>query len=65
MDRILRKPDVEAATGFTERRLRDLEATGCFPKRFLINPNGRSVGWLESEVQKFLEDRASSRSKVG
>ncbi len=63
MDRILRKPDIEATTSFTERRLRELEAAGCFPRRFLINPNGRSVGWLESEVQKWLETRAASRDK--
>jgi len=59
--RILRKTEIEQRTGYTERTLRDLEAEGVFPKRFLINPNGRSVGWLESEVNAWIEQRAASR----
>lgn len=61
MDRILRKPDIEAVTGFTERGLRDMEREGRFPKRFKLNPDGRAVGWLESEVQDWLRQRAASR----
>ena len=38
-DRILRKRDIEAATGFTERHIRDMEAVGTFPKRFRPDPN--------------------------
>ena len=59
--RIVRKSEIEHRTGYTERTLRDLEAEGSFPKRFLINPNGRSVGWLESEVDAWIEQRAASR----
>lgn len=62
VDKILRKPDVEEITGLTERSIRDLEAAGDFPPRILINPKGRSVGWLASEVQIWLEQRSASRS---
>jgi len=60
-DKVLRSHDIENITGYTSRRIRDLEAAGNFPKRFLINPEGRSVGWLESEVQRWIESRAATR----
>ena len=44
-DRILRRREIEHLTSLTERQLRNLEAEGAYPKRFLITPNGRSVGW--------------------
>ena len=61
MDRVLRKPDIETITGYTERALRDMERDGRFPKRFKLNPNGRAVGWLESEVSDWVKARAASR----
>ena len=62
MDTILRAPDVEKATGLTERSLRIMEAEGTFPKRFTLNPTGgRAVGWRASEVQSWIEERAASR----
>lgn len=61
-DVILRAPDVEEATGLTERSIRLMEAEGTFPRRFVLNPNGgRAVGWRSSEVQAWIEQRAASR----
>ena len=62
MDRILRKPDIEQLTGYTERTIRDMERAGTFPRRFPLNPGGRAVGWLESEVSDWLAARAASRN---
>ena len=59
--RILRTPDIRPKSGYCERQLRDLESQGLFPKRFLLNPNGRAVGWLESEVDAWIELRAATR----
>lgn len=59
--RILRKADVEAKVGLCERELRDLEREGVFPKRFPISPGGRAVGWLESEVDDYITERAAQR----
>lgn len=61
-DRVLRKPDVEEITGLTERTLRDMERAGTFPRRFFINPYGRVVGWKESEIQAWIDERAATRS---
>jgi prophage regulatory protein len=60
-ERILRKPDVEAMTGFCERHLRDMEAEGNFPKRFNPDPNSKAVGWLQSEILEWIASRASVR----
>ncbi len=60
-DKIIRKPELEECVGLTERRVRDMERDGRFPRRFLINENGRAVGWLRSEVDEWLRDRAASR----
>ena len=60
-DRILRRPEVEKRVGTCERAIRDWEAKGNFPRRFRIDPDGRAVGWLESEVRAWIEARAASR----
>jgi len=60
---ILRPNQTAAKVGLCDRELRDLEAAGLFPKRFLINPSGRgrAVGHLESEVDAWIEARAAAR----
>jgi prophage regulatory protein len=37
------------------------EATGMAPKRIKLGE--RSVGWLESEVDQWIQDRAAERGK--
>lgn len=61
VDKILRKPEIEEITGFTERHVRDMEAAGNFPRRFRPDPDSRSVGWLASEVSKWMAGRAATR----
>lgn len=60
-DVILRKADIKRITGMSDVTIRLLEQQGHFPRRFQINPLGRQVGWLESEVTAWLEARAASR----
>lgn len=57
-DKILRRPDIERITGMTERNVRNLEASGRFPRRFKIS--ARAVGWLESEVQIWLQAKGEA-----
>lgn len=59
--RIIRKPEVEAKVGICDRELRDLEREGHFPKRFQITPNGRAVGWVETEIDDWIAQRAATR----
>lgn len=59
---ILRPHQTAAKVGLCERRLRELEAEGNFPKRFPLVPNGRgrAVGHLESDVDQWIADRAAA-----
>jgi len=53
--RILRLPDVIARTGLSRTRVYDLEREGRFPRRRKISD--RASGWLESEVNEWIESR--------
>jgi prophage regulatory protein len=59
--RLIRKPELEAKVGFTERYLRDLESAGRFPKRIRPDPNGPAVAWIEQEVDDWILQRGEAR----
>ncbi len=60
---ILRLPQVCSVTGLRRSMIYQLEAEQRFPKRVKIGI--RAVGWIESEVQSWVEKRiAASRSVV-
>ena len=61
-DTILRKPDIHRITGFSDVTIRALEAQGHFPRRFKLNPLGKQIGWRESEIMAWIEERAASRA---
>ena len=59
------RPRVTAEViGVCDRQLRNLEAEGRFPKRFLISPGGRAKAHLKSEVLAWIRERAASRPVV-
>jgi prophage regulatory protein len=58
-DRILRKPETTFKVGLSDVTLWRMEKVGKFPKRLRLG--GNSVGWLESEVNAWLEERKAER----
>lgn len=57
---IIRRKQVEARVGLARSSLYDKIQKGEFPKP--INLGGRSVGWLESDVDAWIQSRiAASR----
>jgi prophage regulatory protein len=55
MTKLLRLPEVMARTGVSRSSLY-LEITcGTFPKQILIG--SRTVGWIEEEVEGWIQDR--------
>ena len=60
MDRILRPNQVAEFVGLGERRLRQLEAQGKFPRRFKIHPGSNASGYLESEVDAWIQASAAA-----
>jgi prophage regulatory protein len=51
--RILRLPDVKTSTGLSRSTIYFRMAEGSFPKQIALGP--RTVGWLEEEIQEWLE----------
>ena len=58
--KILRLPDVLDRVGKSKASIYRDEAADRFPKRIVLGAN--SVGWLESEIDAWIEARAAARS---
>jgi prophage regulatory protein len=56
--RILRKPEVIQKTGVSYPTLWRLMQSGDFPVS--VKLGARAVGWLESDVNRWIESRQSS-----
>lgn len=59
-DRIIRVPECLKITGLSETTLWRKEKTGEFPNRLKITKH--SVGWKESDVQKWIENLNNGES---
>jgi len=57
-DRLLRLPDVEAATGLKKSTIYLLMKRGEFPR--CVQLTARCVAWPESRVLQFVQDRIAS-----
>jgi len=58
---ILRLPDVKKRTGLSRSTIYSRVGQHLFPQP--ISLGGRAVGWVESEIQEWLEKRiAASRN---
>ena len=61
---ILRLPAVKATTGLSRSTIYLLVAEGSFPKP--VGVGRRAVGWLEAEIQDWLQRRIeASRHAAG
>ena len=58
-DRFIREPECRRLTGLSRTTRWRLERAGQFCPRRQISPN--AVGWLASEVQRWIDDRAAAR----
>ncbi len=61
---ILRLPAVKATTGLSRSTIYHRVAEGTFPKP--VGLGGRAVGWIQAEVQEWLQRRidASRRAEA-
>ncbi len=60
----LRMPNVLTRTSLSRSSVYDLMSKGCFPKQIKLSE--RAVGWLESEIDDWMESRieASKNKEV-
>lgn len=61
VSRILRIRDVMAKSGLSRSNIYQLSTSGTFPKRIQLVEGGTSVGWLESEIEEWINKRISER----
>ena len=55
--RVLRHADACVKVGVSKGKLFDMIAKGQFPKPFPLVPGGRSVGFLESDIDAWILSR--------
>jgi len=60
---IIRLPVVQQRTGLSRSEIYRREGLGQFPKRVSIGV--RSVGWVSSEVQAWIEERIQQSRQGG
>jgi prophage regulatory protein len=61
-ERFLRLSDVKERTGLSRSTIYLSISKGNFPKNVSLGP--RCVGWLESEIDSWIQDRIHQRSVV-
>lgn len=62
-DRILRFPEVKARVGLCRSHIHNLASQGKFPAPIKLCHGGRASGWLESEIEQFLQSRIEESRK--
>lgn len=58
--RIIRKPELLNMMGLSDPTIYRMEKAGKFPQR--IRLGGNSCGWLQSEVDAWISEKAAARS---
>lgn len=61
-NRILRRKEVQATTGLSCSTIYARMHEGTFPKSIPIG--SRSVGWLESDIQQWIEECLESETSL-
>lgn len=60
---VLRRADVERATGLPRSTIYEMMARGTFPKPIKLGT--RAVGWLETEILAWQRARVADRDNTG
>jgi prophage regulatory protein len=61
--RILRMAATEDKVGLKESQIREKVARGEFPKPVRLSASGRAVGFLEHELEEYLDERIAERDR--
>jgi prophage regulatory protein len=59
MEKIIRKRELLGMLGLSDPTIWRMEKAGTFPKRLQLG--GNSVGWIESEINNWIERKAAAR----
>ena len=59
---IQRLPEVKKRTGLSRSTIYARISRGTFPQP--VNLGARAVGWIEAEIEEWLEQRIEARRKI-
>lgn len=59
-NRVLRMRDLPQKVGFRPSTIYEMVAAGRFPRPFKLVSGGRASGWLESDIDAWLDKRVRS-----
>ncbi len=62
--KVMRKPEVLKATGFSNSTLYDKINAGKFPKPTKLDPDGRIVIWFEDEIEAWQKAAVERQAEV-
>jgi prophage regulatory protein len=65
MEKLLRLPDVMAATGWSEPTIYRLMKHGRFPRPVKLIAGGRAIGWPSSQIEAIVAERIAERDAGG
>jgi prophage regulatory protein len=61
--RVLRMDATMDKVGLRQSQIREKVAKGTFPKPIRLSPSGRAIGFLEHELEEYLEERIRERDQ--
>jgi prophage regulatory protein len=64
VQRFLRAPSVRDITGWSNSTLYDKVSKGQFPRPVKLDPDGRAVAWLETEIEAWQKQRIAERDEA-
>jgi len=59
--KLIRLPETLAKTGLSRTRLYEAIAAGTFPKPCKLGPEARAIGFVETEIDSWIEARIAER----
>jgi len=59
--KLIRLPEALEKTGLSRTRLYEAVAAGTFPKPVKLGPDARAIGFLDSEIDGWIESRLEAR----
>ena len=62
--RILKRPEVELRTSLSRSRIYQLIQLKQFPIQIQLSSGGRAVGWLESDIEAWIEQRIAETKHI-
>jgi prophage regulatory protein len=62
--RIIRLPEIKRVTSLSRSTILLMVKNGKFPRSISLSDDGRAVGWLESDVQEWIDSRISATKVV-